>query len=111
MVYKRHDVIVVPFPFTDASHTKLRPALVLSDQKRFNDATGHIICAMITSGKASVWPHDVKIAGLKQVGLPRPCFIRMKLFTLDTRFVIRTTGSLGKEDREAVMQSLLQVIG
>ncbi len=30
-VYKRRDVIIVPFPFSDLSYSKKRPALVLAD--------------------------------------------------------------------------------
>jgi mRNA interferase MazF len=32
-MYQRGDIISVPFPFTDLSETKLRPALIISKQK------------------------------------------------------------------------------
>ena len=44
----RGDVVLVPFPFTDLSDTKRRPALILSSGA-YNEATGDVIIAQITS--------------------------------------------------------------
>ena len=63
MIFDADDVIIVPFPFTDRTSTKCRPALVLSNTE-FNTATGHIIAAMITSAKQSAWASDVAITDL-----------------------------------------------
>jgi mRNA interferase MazF len=30
-IYNRFDVVIVPFPFTDSSITKRRPALIISE--------------------------------------------------------------------------------
>ena len=35
-IYNQFDVVVVPFPFTDSSTTKRRPALIISEQIAFN---------------------------------------------------------------------------
>ena len=56
MTYKRFDVVVVPFPFTDQQSEKRRPALVLSDAECFNDPTENCVLAMITSAKNHDWP-------------------------------------------------------
>ena len=64
------DVVVVPFPFTDRSTTKRRPALVLSDARNFNQQVGRSVLAMITSTKNSDWPLDLEIKDLDSAGLP-----------------------------------------
>ncbi len=51
MTYEPFDVVVVPFPFTDSSRTKRRPALVLSQKTGFGDVIEHSVLAMITSQK------------------------------------------------------------
>ena len=99
MAYKKYDVVTVPFPFTDSAMQKRRPALVLSDHAAFNEKIGHSVMAMITSEKNAPWPLDVRIADLSQAGLPAPSVVRMKLFTLDHRFVVAKIGELSNADR------------
>jgi mRNA interferase MazF len=106
MIYESFDVIVVPFPFTDSSRTKRRPALVLSQKPDFGDKTEHSVLAMITSKKNDPWPLDVPIKNKKQSGLTAPSVVRMKLFTLDNRFILRKIGHLSKADQNQVQKSL-----
>lgn len=106
MTYDPFDVVVVPFPFTDSAKTKRRPALVLSEKKNFGSIIEHTVLAMITSQKNDPWPLDIAIEGKKQSGLTAPSIVRMKLFTLDNRFIIRKIGKLTKNDKTKVMQNL-----
>lgn len=106
MTYDAYDVVVVPFPFTDRSTSKRRPALVLSSSKQFNRQVGQSVLAMITSAKNSDWPMDVEIKDLDSAGLPSASVVRMKLFTLDNELVIRRAGALCKTDRAMVSESV-----
>jgi mRNA interferase MazF len=105
VTFKRFDVLVVPFPFTDSAAVKRRPALVLSAEP-FNDRAGHLVLAMITSRENRGWPLDVEIRELRAAGLSHPSVVRMKLFTLDERFVLRKAGKLATADVAAVQKSL-----
>lgn len=93
-------VVVVPFPFTDRSTTKRRPALVLST-KAFN-RQGHSVLAMITSASHHPWPADTSLKDLKSAGLKTPSLVRLKVFTLDNRFIARRIGVLAAGDQAAV---------
>ena len=97
-------VVVVPFPFTDRTATKRRPGLVLS-AKSFN-RRGHSVLAMITSASHQPWPGDAPIEDLKNAGLRAPSLVRLKLFTLDNRFIARRIGTLGSSDQTAVATQL-----
>ena len=110
MTYKLFDVVVVPFPFTDQNTEKRRPALVLSDQDNFNDLTQNCVLAMITSAKNPDWPLDACIGSLKKAGLPAPSKVRMKLFTLDSRLIIKKTGGLASKDQKTVKESLQKLM-
>lgn len=109
MTFKAFEVVVVPFPFTDSAATKRRPALVLSSQG-FNDRAAHLVLAMITSHENRGWPLDVELRDLAAAGLSHPSVVRMKLFTLDERFVLRRAGSLAAPDRAAVRRALAMLL-
>ena len=106
MSFNAFDVVVVPFPFTDRTSSKRRPALVISDAKNFNKPVGHSVLAMITSAKNSDWPLDTELIDLDSAGLPSASMVRMKLFTLDDRLIIRKAGVLSGNDRKRVASSL-----
>lgn len=108
--FDRFDVVVVPFPFTDKAAEKRRPAVVLSDGKAFNQPAGHSVMAMITSVGNAPWPLDTAIADLKSAGLPAASVVRMKLFTLDHRFVLRKAGKLSAADAKKVDQALKRAL-
>ena len=107
---ERFEVVVVPFPFTDRAADKRRPALVLSRADAFNRGAGHSVMAMITSAGGAAWPLDVPLSDLASAGLPSPSFVRMKLFTLDHRFVLRRAGRLASRDAAAVEASLAALL-
>lgn len=104
---KRFDLIVVPFPFTDRDTFKRRPALVLSNAS-YNKETGQVICAMITKGARSAWRSDVDINKWTAAGLPVPSKVRLKVFTLDRRLILKRLGQLEPSDAKNVEESLKQ---
>jgi mRNA interferase MazF len=93
-----YDVVVVPFPFTDRTTSKRRPALVLSNSS-FNQTQSNSVFAMITSANQTDWLGDYPIVDFKSAGLTNPCVVRLKLFTLDHRLVIRKAGKLCSPDQ------------
>jgi mRNA interferase MazF len=111
VTYERYAVLRVPFPFTDRTAPRNRPALVLSDAARFNTPAGHAVLAMITSAGNAPWPMDCPIADLAAAGLPAPSMVRFKLFTLDHRLVRGVLGQLAPADRDRVNHGLAGVLG
>ena len=109
MTFEIFDVVVIPFPFTDSSSTKRRPALVLSQKAEFGASVQHSVLAMITSQKNAPWPLDTFIQHREQSGLTAASVIRMKLFTLDNRFILRKIGHLSKIDQKQVKQKLSEL--
>ena len=111
MTFEAFDVVVVPFPFTDRRTSKRRPALVLSRADTFGNRAGNSVLAMITSQAQSPWPLDVAIGEGKSAGLSSPSTVRMKLFTLDHRLILRKAGRLARRDRQNVIKSIESLLG
>lgn len=47
-MYKQRDVILIPFPYTDLTETKQRPALIVSNDN-YNDTLDDVVVCAITS--------------------------------------------------------------
>ena len=109
MTYNSWDVVTVPFPFTDKTAAKKRPALILN-KSEYQCKTGHLILLMITSANNSSWYSDIQIEDLNLVGLKNPSVIRFKMFSLDERLIIKKIGNLSEPDKQKVKEQILGTI-
>ena len=104
--YKRGDIVLVLFPFTDLSSAKRRPALVVSPDA-FNAFMQDVVLAAITSripdGSAiAIGPNDC-IDGQ----LPKPSAVKAaKLFTIHSTLVVKKICSLRPEKLEDTLESI-----
>ena len=111
VTFDRFAVVRVPFPFTDRTASKHRPAVVLSDLGNFNTPAGHSVMAMITSEGNPPWPLDCTLGDLAAAGLPAASKVRFKLFTLDHRLVRGEIGKLASVDADRVSAGLSRLLG
>ena len=74
-IFKRGDVVRVPFPYTDRATRQSCPALVVSSAA-LEDQHELLWVLMITSAENRGWPGDVLIENLEGTGLPVPSVIR-----------------------------------
>jgi len=98
-------VILVPFPFSDLSESKLRPAVVLAEISR-----GDFVCCQVTSNPY-VDPNAVELTdeefaegSLKRVSYARPG----KLFTANLQLFEGVAGVLEDDPREEIVNRLVQ---
>lgn len=103
------DVVTVPFPFTDRSQTKRRPAVVLSSRRLSAHANQYVL-AMVTSARHEPWPFDVRIADGSSAGLRAESVVRWKLFSLDASLITRRIGALAARDRRRLRQRLTEAL-
>jgi len=100
------DVVVVPFPFSDLSQSKKRPALVLVDLDG-ND----LILSQITS--QSVYDsHAVKILenDFDDGTLNKPSNVRPnKIFTADEGIILYKTGHINEAKIQEVTDKIISI--
>jgi mRNA interferase MazF len=110
--YKRGDVVLVPFPFTDLSSAKQRPALVVSADS-FNAVREDVLVAAITSQIPSTLAADeflVPATELAGCGLPKPSIVRLsKLVALHRELVIKRIGAIPEATLARVMAQMRQL--
>lgn len=109
MIYNQFDIVLVPFPFTDKSTSKKRPALILNN-KDYQIKTNHLILAMITSAKNSLWANDFEIKELDSTGLKTNCVVRYKIFSLDERIILKKIGTISENEQKQIKENLLKLI-
>jgi mRNA interferase MazF len=114
MSFDRGDVVLVPFPFTDLTTQKQRPALVISS-KNFNDSSADAILLAITSQVQTDLQHSdyrLNLDEQKQGGLPKPSIVKTtKLVTLSQALIIKKLGRLPVETVDQIVRKLVSVIG
>jgi mRNA interferase MazF len=106
------DVVLVPFPFTDLSQTKLRPAIVLYVQPEGEDIT---LC-FISSQNLDRVSRDELIIDLSnpefaQTGLKSTSKVRVsRIVTLERQLIKRKLGRLGLQLLENVDSILVDIL-
>lgn len=112
-VYRPGDIILVPFPFTDLTTFKQRPAVIISSSK-FNRARGDVIIAAITShieGKMAEDEYRLDKSEQHAAGLPLPSIIKLgKIVTLDQRLIRKTLGRLPKKTMNLIVSKIHKII-
>ncbi|MCK5520202.1 MAG: type II toxin-antitoxin system PemK/MazF family toxin [Candidatus Marinimicrobia bacterium] len=110
MTYKKWDIILVPFPFTDQSNVKKRPALIISPNS-FNMNGPDIVIAFITSNIESMSrTGDYIIKFWKQADLPKPSLLRMKFTSIDKKNILKRIGALVSEDILNYQRELIKIL-
>ena len=106
-LYKKWDIVLVPFPFTNLTTTKQRPALVVSPDQ-YNQGMD-IVIAFITSKMDIPYRHgDFQIDQWSESGLPKPSMLRMKFATLDKNIVVKRIGFLSSGDQTEFSKVLVK---
>ena len=113
-VPERGDVVLVPFPFTDLTAEKLRPAVIVSVDPQKTD----VIIAFISS---VVSPEDVSETdyllrhdnpAFAQTGLKKASTFRMrKLLTIERSKIIRRLGRVSPTIHKELDIRLRQAVG
>jgi mRNA interferase MazF len=108
-MYQKGDIVLLPFPFTDLSATKTRPAVVVSVEG-FQRATGDFTVAMVTSVPRTT-PYDYELQDWQAARLLRPSWVRAKLATLDPALVRYKPGRLSETDLAEVERHIRLALG
>jgi mRNA interferase MazF len=101
------DIVVIPFPFSDLSGSKKRPALVLANLQ----GDDIILCQITSQQVKDNYAIPVKSSDFKTGKLTAPSNIRPnRIFTADKNIIIRKVASLDEKAINAVIQKIISII-
>jgi len=105
--FVKGDIVVMPFPFTDLSATKKRPALVIANLV----GDDLIVCQITGQIKEDNYVVELKDSKIIDGKLKGASYIRTnKIFTADKSIIEYKVGSLKKEKIEEVGNRLIEII-
>ena len=105
------DVVLVPFPFTDQSGTKKRPAVVVSSHG-YNASRRDIVIMAITSQvRTPLGFGEAMVGDWQGVGLVKASVLKPVFTTIKQGLVVRTMGKLSAADNKTLREVLAEVIG
>lgn len=105
-VFTRGDIVLVPFPFTDLSGNKIRPALVLG----LNDED--VVVSFISSKNNKTKKFEIVVEPDKTNNLKiKSKVICSKIATLDKKIIFGVIGSFSEEYLKQVRVCLKEFLG
>lgn len=112
MAYKRGDILLVPFPFSDLSTAKVRPALVVSSAI-YHRTMPDLLLAALTSNMSSSLPKslDYALKAWQAANLKFPTAFKPVVFTLDPARVVHRIGAIDKLDLAEIDKRLKAALG
>ena len=95
--YKRGDIVLVPFPFSNQAATKKRPPVVISSSN-YNTASPDVIIMAVTSRTQSIGPGECMIMDWRTAGLLKPSAVKAAVSTIEQTLVVKRLGKLSDAD-------------
>jgi len=109
--YSFGDILLVPFPFTNQSASKQRPAIVISTQDYNQERADIIIMAITSQVKSAAATGEVIIANWENAGLLKPSVIKPVIATIEQTLVRNQLGHLDEVDRTSLQSVLQKILG
>ena len=104
--YEFGDLVLVPFPFTDQSATKRRPAVIVSSSAYHRTRPDLLIMAVTSQQPSALSVGEVQVQDWQAAGLLKPSVLKPVLTTIDPALVLKKLGRLTSTDQTALRQAL-----
>jgi mRNA interferase MazF len=105
--YSKNNIILVRYPFSDLSSSKIRPAVVVNTPHSSQD----ILITPLTSKTASLLSGEFVLSEWSAAGLNVPTAVKRGLYTVHERLVVVTIGNLADLDAQQLELSLRDWLG
>ncbi len=107
--FSRTDIVLVRYPFSDLSGTKVRPAAVISAPHTSSDlldSSSDLRVVPLTSRTTSWRPGEFVLSGWRAARLNVPSAVKRGVFTIAETLILKRGGTLAMSDTRTLEQSL-----
>ncbi len=101
----------MPFPFTDQSTSKKRPAVVVSSNAYHQARPDLVIMAVTSQLRPTTHFGEVMVQDWQAAGLLKPSAIKPVITTIEQSLVIRAMGKLAPDDGAALRRTIASIFG
>lgn len=105
--FSLHDVILVRYPFSDLSSSKVRPAVVVGVTQPSQD----LLIVPLTSRTTALFPGEYAMTEWREAGLNVPSTIKRGLYTVHASLVLKQVGRVAESDARRIRTSLRLWLG
>ncbi|MCF2498781.1 type II toxin-antitoxin system PemK/MazF family toxin [Dyadobacter chenhuakuii] len=105
--YLKGEVVVIPFPFSDLSGSKRRPAVVIADL----DGDDIILCQITSQHSRDNHAIPLNLKDFTNGSLPIDSYIRpARIFTADKNIIVRKAGMINSVLINRLTQSIIDIV-
>lgn len=108
--YKRGDVVLVEFPFSDQTATKKRPAVIVSCDRYNKQSSDVMIIAVTSKIETGIEIGTCLLQNWQDSGLLKPSMIKSAISTIEKKLIIKKLGVLSREDIEYLDTALKELL-
>jgi mRNA interferase MazF len=109
--FKFGDVVLVPFPFTNQTSAKKRPAVVVSSEVYHQTHPDVIVMAITSQIQRALLADNVMVTDWQGAGLLKPSVIKPIISTIEKGLVLKKLGSLQDSDLQGLQEVLRIILG
>lgn len=103
-------MVLVPFPFTDQSGIKKRPAVIVSSRAYNVNRRDIVIMATTSQVCTPLSLGEAMVTDWRAAGLLKPSLLKPVLTSIEQRLVIRSMGGLSADDQAMLRALLAQIL-
>lgn len=100
--YSKNEVVLVRYPFSDLSSSKVRPAVVINSPHSSQD----VIIVALTSQLAHLLSGEFALTDWQGAGLNVPSAAKRGLFTVHQKLIVKSIGKLSEGDANKLQTSV-----
>lgn len=108
IMYDQKDIILLPFPYSDLTGSKRRPALIVSNDKL--NTTQDRICCLITSQQPDIGVFIAK-RSIEEGDLPFESWVKpQRIFTVNEKIIVKKLCRVSTAFHKSILQKIFELL-